>query len=172
VETVGVGQSETLVKDMVDYFLLLMLPGSGDELQGIKRGIMEMADGLFINKADGNMERAKRARKDFQNALHLFPPTAANWQVPVDLGSALDKTGIEEVWKHIETFAAHTRSNGWFEQNRKDQEIKWFRQLIRQRLETDFFSSKTTTEKIKKAEEMVSSAQLSPRGAVDFLFAG
>lgn len=171
VETVGVGQSETLVKDMVDYFLLLMLPGSGDELQGIKRGIMEMADGLFINKADGNMERAKRARKDFQNALHLFPPTAANWQVPVDIGSALEKTGMEDVWKHIEKFAAHTRSNGWFDQNRKDQEIKWFRQLIRQRLENDFFSSKTTAEKIKKAEDMISSAQVSARGAVDFLFA-
>jgi len=171
VETVGVGQSETLVKDMVDYFLLLMLPGSGDELQGIKRGIMEMADGLFINKADGNMERAKRARKDFQNALHLFPPTAANWHVPVDLGSALEKTGIEDVWQHIEKFAAHTRSSGWFDQNRNDQEIKWFRQLIRQRLETEFFSSKTTAEKIKKAEELVSSAKLSARGAVDFLFA-
>jgi len=172
VETVGVGQSETLVKDMVDYFLLLMLPGSGDELQGIKRGIMEMADGLFINKADGNMERAKRARKDFQNALHLFPPTAANWQVPVDMGSALEKTGIADVWKHIEQFTDQTQASGWFAQNRKEQEIKWFHQLIRQRLEYDFFSAENTREKIKKAEEMVSSAQLSPRGAVDFLFAG
>ena len=79
IETVGVGQSETLVKDMVDFFLLLMLPGSGDELQGIKRGIMEMADGIFINKSDWDIERAKRARKDFQNALHLFPPTANGW---------------------------------------------------------------------------------------------
>ncbi len=171
VETVGVGQSETLVKDMVDYFLLLMLPGSGDELQGIKRGIMEMADGLFINKADGNMERAKRARKDFQNALHLFPPTAADWQVPVDMGSALEKTGIETVWQQIEKFSTHTVANGWFAENRKTQEIKWFHQLIRQRLEYDFFSSETTRQKIQKAEEMVSSAQLSVRGAVDSLFA-
>jgi len=171
VETVGVGQSETLVKEMVDYFLLLMLPGSGDELQGIKRGIMEMADGLFINKADGNMERARRARKDFQNALHLFPPTAANWQVPVDMGSALEKTGIDTVWQQIEKFAAHTAANGWLDQNRKAQEIKWFHQLIRQRLEHDFFSSETTREKIKKAEEMVSSAQISARAAVNRLFA-
>jgi LAO/AO transport system kinase len=170
VETVGVGQSETLVKDMVDYFLLLMLPGSGDELQGIKRGIMEMADGMFINKADGNLERAKRARGDFQNALHLFPPTAANWQVPVDMGSALEKTGINEVWKNIEKYVSHTKDNGWFEQNRKSQELKWFHQLIRQRLESDFFSSEITRDRIKKTEEMISSAQLSIRGAVDSLF--
>lgn len=170
VETVGVGQSETLVKDMVDYFLLLMLPGSGDELQGIKRGIMEMADGMFINKADGNMERAKRARKDFQNALHLFPPTAANWQVPVDMGSALEKSGMEEVWNNIQKYSTQTKENGWFEQNRKSQEIKWFHQSIRQRLESDFFSSQLTKDQIKKAEEMISSAQISIRAAVENLF--
>ena len=170
VETVGVGQSETLVKEMVDYFLLLMLPGSGDELQGIKRGIMEMADGMFINKADGNAERAKRARKDFQNALHLFPPTAANWQVPVDLGSALEKKGMDEVWSNIQKYATQTKSNGWFDQNRKSQELKWFHQLIRQRLENEFFDSGITRDKIKKAEEMISSAQISVRAAVDGLF--
>ena len=170
VETVGVGQSETLVKEMVDYFLLLMLPGSGDELQGIKRGIMEMADGMFINKADGNAERAKRARKDFQNALHLFPPTAANWQVPVDLGSALEKKGMDEVWSNIQKYATQTKGNGWFEQNRKSQEVKWFHQLIRQRLENEFFDSGITRDKIKKAEEMISSAQISVRAAVDGLF--
>lgn len=172
VETVGVGQSETLVKDMVDYFLLLMLPGSGDELQGIKRGIMEMADGMFINKADGNLERAKRARKDFQNALHLFPPTSANWQVPVDMGSALEKTGIDEVWGNIEKYSTHTKENGWFDQHRKSQELKWFHQLIRQRLENDFFQSEVTRDLIKKAEEKISSAQISVRSAVDSLFTG
>ncbi|MCP4461077.1 MAG: methylmalonyl Co-A mutase-associated GTPase MeaB [Cytophagales bacterium] len=170
VETVGVGQSETIVKNMVDFFLLLMLPGSGDELQGIKRGIMEMADGIFINKSDGNMERAKRARKDFQNALHLFPPAASGWTVPVELGSSLEKDGIGEILEICEKFNTQTSESGWFEENRKNQEIKWFHQLIGQRLEADFYSYSITKEKIKKAEEMISSAQTSVRKALDDLF--
>ncbi len=170
VETVGVGQSETLVKDMVDFFLLLMLPGSGDELQGIKRGIMEMADAVFINKSDGNMDKAKIAKKDFQNALHLFSPTASEWVIPVELGSALEKSGIEKVWEICEDFRNQTKETGWFEQNRKTQEIKWFHQLIDHRLKADFYESPITKEKIKKAEEMISSAQISARKAVDELF--
>ena len=170
VETVGVGQSETLVKDMVDFFLLLMLPGSGDELQGIKRGIMEMADGIFINKADGNMERAKRARKDFQNALHLFPPAASDWTVPVELGSSLEKEGVNQMWKICEEYKTQTTESGWFEQNRKLQQIKWFHQLIGQRLEADFYTSASTKAKIKKAEDSIFTTQVSVRNAVDSLF--
>ncbi len=170
VETVGVGQSETLVKEMVDFFLLLMLPGSGDELQGIKRGIMEMADGIFINKADGNLERAKRARKDFQNALHLFPPTTSGWKIPVEMGSSIEKTGIEEIWNQISSFEELTTSSGFFDENRKNQQIKWFHQLIRQKLEEDFFSSENTKEEIKKAEARVASAEVSVRRAVEELF--
>jgi len=170
VETVGVGQSETLVKDMVDFFLLLMLPGSGDELQGIKRGIMEMADAIFINKSDGNMERAKRARKDFQNALHLFPPAASDWTVPVELGSSLEKEGVDQMWKICQEFKAQTTESGWFEQNRKLQQIKWFHQLISQRLEADFYTSASTKAKIKKAEDSIFTTQVSVRNAVDSLF--
>ncbi len=171
VETVGVGQSETLVKEMVDFFLLLMLPGSGDELQGIKRGIMEMADGIFINKADGNAERAKRARKDFQNALHLFPPTRSGWKIPVEMGSSLEKKGMEEMWSQLSAFEKLTKENGFFEGQRKEQQIKWFHQLIRQKLENDFFSSDEVTDKIKKAEAGIASAQCSVRRAVSDLFA-
>lgn len=170
VETVGVGQSETLVKDMVDFFLLLMLPGSGDELQGIKRGIMEMADAIFINKADGNVDRAKRAQKDFQNALHLFPPASSGWTIPVELGSSLEKEGIDKMWGICEKFRNQTSESGWFGENRNAQEIKWFHQLIRRKLESDFYNSSITKEKIKKAEEMISSAQVSIRMAVDQLF--
>lgn len=171
VETVGVGQSETLVKEMVDFFLLLMLPGSGDELQGIKRGIMEMADGIFINKADGNAERAKRARKDFQNALHLYPPTRSGWKIPVEMGSALEKKGMEEMWSQLSAFEKLTKENGFFEGQRKEQKIKWFHQLIRQKLENDFYFSQDILEKIKKAEAGIASAQFSVRRAVSDLFA-
>lgn len=170
VETVGVGQSETLVKEMVDFFLLLMLPGSGDELQGIKRGIMEMADGIFINKADGNVERAKRARKDFQNALHLFPPTRSGWKIPVEMGSSVEKTGMVEMWDQIQAFERLTKESGFFELHRNEQQVRWFHQLIRQRLEDDFFSAPDISEKIKKAEADIASAQISVRGAILNLF--
>lgn len=170
VETVGVGQSETLVKDMVDFFLLLMLPGSGDELQGIKRGIMEMADGIFINKTDGNLERAKRARKDFQNALHLYPPTKSGWKIPVEMGSSIESTGIDKIWDQIDSYQRLTKENGHFFENRKDQQVKWFHQLIRQRLEEEFFSSVQTEKRIKKAEAQIASAQISVRRALEELF--
>lgn len=170
VETVGVGQSETIVKEMVDFFLLLMLPGSGDELQGIKRGIMEMADAIFINKSDGNTERAKRAKKDFQNALHLFPLSDSGWVVPVELGSSLERQGINQMWEICQKFKTQTTKSGWFDENRSKQEIKWFHQHISQQLEANFYSSTLIKEKIKKAEEMISSAQISVRSAVDDLF--
>jgi len=170
VETVGVGQSETVVKEMVDFFLLLMLPGSGDELQGIKRGIMEMADGVFINKADGNMKRAKRSKKDFQNALHLYPPTRSGWKIPVMLGSALTRQGITDVWEHILSFEKHTKENGWFFKARKEQQIHWLHQLIRQRLQDEFFASQKNQKALEKAEARVSSADISVRKAVETLF--
>ena len=105
IETVGVGQSETIVKGMVDFFLLLMLAGAGDELQGIKRGIMEMADMLVITKADGeNKNAATKAKSQYKHALHLFPPNDANWTVPVEICSALENEGIEKIWKSIDAF--------------------------------------------------------------------
>ena len=171
VETVGVGQSETVVKDMVDYFLLLMLAGGGDELQGIKRGIMEMADHILINKADGaNLEAAKKAKKEYANAVHLFPPNEADWTVPVGLCSAIEKTGIEESWSEIEKYETQTKSNGWFDENRKRQLIKWFHERIHARLEENFHAQQNIKEEIKKREELISSQKLSVRKAVDELF--
>jgi LAO/AO transport system kinase len=171
VETVGVGQSETMVKDMVDYFLLLMLAGGGDELQGIKRGIMEMADHILINKADGdNVKSAKIAREDYKNAVHLFPPNESNWVVPVGLCSAIDKTGIDEIWKQINSFQDQSSENGWTNENRKRQSLKWFHERIRAQLEATFFTQPGIKEEIQKREELISSQKISVRKAVDELF--
>jgi LAO/AO transport system kinase len=168
---VGVGQSETMVKDMVDYFLLLMLAGGGDELQGIKRGIMEMADHILINKADGeNLTAAKKALKEYANAIHLFPPNENGWVVPVGLCSAMEKTGIEQAWKEIQSFEKQMRTSGWFEKNRKRQLIKWFHERIHARLMENFYMQPNIKEEIKKREEMISSQKLSVRKAVDELF--
>ncbi|MDR0796024.1 MAG: methylmalonyl Co-A mutase-associated GTPase MeaB [Tannerella sp.] len=126
VETVGVGQSETAVHSMVDFFLLIQLAGAGDELQGIKRGIMEMADGIVINKADGdNIERANVAAGYYRNALHLFPPLDSDWIPEVLTYSAKNRTGIHEIWTMIDQYIAFTKANGYFEQNRKKQFEKY-----------------------------------------------
>jgi len=170
VETVGVGQNETVVKDMVDYFLLLMLSGGGDELQGIKRGIMEMADHILINKADGgNLDLAKKAAKEYQNAVHLFPAHEAGWIIPVNTCSALEKTGIKDTWSKIEEFRKLT-AGGWFEQNRKLQNLKWFHEHIRSFLELNFFSKKEIKEKIKQKEKLISTQKISVRKAAQELF--
>ena len=171
VETVGVGQSETMVKGMVDYFLLLMLAGGGDELQGIKRGIMEMADHILINKSDGsNTEPAKRAKTDYKNALHLFRKTESNWVVPVGLCSAVEKTGIKEAWELIEKFQKQMKSSGWLENNRKKQAIRWFHEQIGDYLKNEFYSETKTKKLIKEREEMISSQKISVRKAVAGLF--
>jgi len=122
IETVGVGQSETAVHSMVDFFLLLMLAGAGDELQGIKRGIMEMADAIVINKADGeNIRNAEQAKNEYQNALHLFPPTPSGWIPKVLTCSSLVKTGMDEVWKVIHEFIEKQKSSNFFALKRKEQ---------------------------------------------------
>jgi LAO/AO transport system kinase len=124
VETVGVGQSETAVHAMVDFFMLLMIGGAGDELQGIKRGIMEMADGIVINKADGdNINRANRAMAECKNALHLFPPAESGINPQVTTCSSLQHTNIEGVWEMVSTYVAQTKSNGFFEKKRRRQAI-------------------------------------------------
>ncbi|MEQ9403020.1 MAG: methylmalonyl Co-A mutase-associated GTPase MeaB [Cyclobacteriaceae bacterium] len=171
VETVGVGQSETMVKGMVDYFLLLMLAGGGDELQGIKRGIMEMADHLLINKAEGeNTTAAKKAKEAYKNAIHLFPPNESEWIVPVGVCSAIEKTGIEEAWTFAETFRKQSTANGWLEKNRIEQSIRWFHERIDSRLKDDFYSNPGTLKEIKEWEEKISSQKISVRKAIDDLF--
>ncbi len=142
VETVGVGQSETLVKGMVDFFLLLMLSGAGDELQGIKKGIMEMADAVVINKADGdNIKPSKRAKAEYQNALHLFPAAESGWVPTVKLCSSLQNTGLEEIWEMIEKYLAQTRGNGFFEENRKRQQVNWMHEHITSLLKAQFYEN-------------------------------
>ncbi len=131
IETVGVGQSETFVKDMVDFFLLLMLAGAGDELQGIKKGIMEMADMVAINKADGsNIKPSLQAKADIQNALHLQTSHANNWQPRVITISSLEGKGIDEVWKAIQDYRETTSNNGFFQSNRESQKKKWLEQSL------------------------------------------
>ncbi|MEQ8472682.1 MAG: methylmalonyl Co-A mutase-associated GTPase MeaB [Marinoscillum sp.] len=171
VETVGVGQSEIAVKNMVDFFLLLMLSGGGDELQGIKRGIMEMADLIVINKADGdNLKSAKMAKKAFENALHLFPPHESNWTVPVTLCSALEKSGIEEVWGIIQDFKDKTQHSGFFNNQRKLQNVTWLKELIKEKLESSFYTDEQKRTQIRLIEEKVSAGELSVRHAVKTLF--
>nr|WP_237708870.1 methylmalonyl Co-A mutase-associated GTPase MeaB [Gillisia marina] len=150
IETVGVGQSETTVHSMTDFFLLLKLAGAGDELQGIKRGIIEMADAIVINKADGdNLKSARDARLEFKRALHLYPPKASEWQPKVSLCSALEETGIKEVWEMILEYKSLVDKNDYFESNRHNQNKFWLLQTINEHLKNRFYQDP----KIKKSLE-------------------
>lgn len=170
VETVGVGQSETTVHGMVDFFLLLMLAGAGDELQGMKRGIMEMADALCITKADhGNEQAARRARVDYQSALHLFPASPSGQTTPVLLTSAVAGTGIADVWEVIENYAAATHQNGYFEQRRRQQQLQWLHQSIVQTLESRFYADATVREQLPALQAAVAAGQLTPFAAANRL---
>lgn len=141
VETVGVGQSETAVAAMVDFFLLLALAGAGDELQGIKRGIMELADAIAITKADGaNEAAAKLARGHYRNALHLFPPRPDEWRPPVHTCSAFTGAGIDAIWASIESYKSTSEENGAFLQRRQEQAIYWMKEAIQDQLVDLFFA--------------------------------
>ena len=166
VETVGVGQSETMVKEMVDFFLLLMLAGAGDELQGIKRGIMEMADAVVINKADGeNLKASKKAQTEYQTALHYMPPAPNEWQPQVLTCSSLENTGIQEVWKLTNDYFNHIEKNKWKGQNRKEQNLHWFHEKLDFLLKERLYSNSDFREKLAKAEEQVKKDQISPTSA-------
>ncbi|MBC8155302.1 MAG: methylmalonyl Co-A mutase-associated GTPase MeaB, partial [Bacteroidetes bacterium] len=167
VETVGVGQSETLVYGMVDFFLLLMLAGAGDELQGMKRGIMELADALAITKADGdNRTAAKRARIEYQNALHLFPPTGTGWFPPVVTCSALtapdEPESVAGVWQLVDQHRRLTTQNGHHTLRRQAQQLDWFRSYLRQRLDEVFFGQPTLRERLLAVEDRVRVGELLP----------
>jgi LAO/AO transport system kinase len=162
IETVGVGQSETAVNGLVDFFLLLMLAGAGDELQGIKKGIMEMADALVITKADGaNLDKARTAQLDYQNALHLFKARNSDWQPPVQLCSAVVPSGIAEVWESIQKYTASTKQNGYFEQKRKEQHLFWLHETIRQTLQDRFYAHPEIARQLEAKEQAVLAGQLS-----------
>ncbi|HET8886174.1 MAG TPA: methylmalonyl Co-A mutase-associated GTPase MeaB [Salinimicrobium sp.] len=141
IETVGVGQSETTVHSMTDFFLLLKISGAGDELQGIKRGIMEMADAIVINKADGeNIKAAKRAKVEFNRALHLYPPKENNWVPKVLLASALEDQGIDDIWQLILKYVDHAFKNGHFEKKRHQQNKFWLLQTINESIKNNFYN--------------------------------
>ena len=142
IETVGVGQSETAVHSMVDFFLLLKLAGAGDELQGIKRGIIEMADAIVINKADrSNIKQAKLAEAEFTRALHLYPPKKSTWQPKVTSCSALDNIGIDAIWKIIEEYITLTKNNGYFIEQRDKQNKFWVIETINDQLNDHFYKN-------------------------------
>ena len=142
IETVGVGQSETAVHSMVDIFMLLQISGAGDELQGIKRGIMEMADLVAITKADGdNRHRAELARAQIFNALKLFPPTESEWAPQVLTCSSLSGKGIGDVWNTVVDFITHTKANGFFQANRNRQGKYWMYESINETLKSDFYTN-------------------------------
>lgn len=170
IETVGVGQSETIVRSMVDLFLLLMIPGAGDELQGIKRGVMEMADIVAITKADGNnIQAAENASLEYQNALHLFPATDSGWEPRVRTCSALKKTGLDELWNIILDYLKLTAENNFFEKQRKQQLLLWMTSAINEKLHNSFYKRQSAADNIKIIEKEVLSGKISPYAAAEKL---
>ena len=156
VETVGVGQSETAVHEMVDFFLLITLTGAGDELQGMKRGVMELADLIAVNKADGaNLAAAERARSEAENALHYFPRSANGWTPRALTCSAQTGKGITELWKCVLEYTGLTKANGWFSVNRQNQTRRWMREIIEQGLKQRFESHPAIRRRIEALERDV-----------------
>ncbi|WP_321333129.1 methylmalonyl Co-A mutase-associated GTPase MeaB [uncultured Bacteroides sp.] len=161
VETVGVGQSETAVHSMVDFFLLIQLAGTGDELQGIKRGIMEMADGIVINKADGsNIDKAKLAATQFQNALHLFPAPDSGWVPQVLTYSGFYDLGIKEIWDMIDEYLNFVKGNGYFEYRRNEQSKYWMYETVNEHLRDSFYNNEKIKSMLAEKEHQVLNADL------------
>lgn len=170
IETVGVGQSETAVHSMVDFFLLLKIAGAGDELQGIKRGIMEMADAIVINKADGdNIAKAKLAKTEFNRALHLFPAKKSGWIPKVTTCSAFEKTGIDMVWEIISEYFELTKENNYFEQKRKEQNQYWMLETINEQLKNRFYQHSEIQQLLEQNKKAVANNVISPFAAAQIL---
>lgn len=175
VETVGVGQSETAVHSMVDFFLLIQLAGTGDELQGIKRGIMEMADGIVINKCDGdNVERAKLAASQFRNALFLFPPTPSGWKPEVMTYSGYYELGIDIVWDMIDRYFEYAKKTGYFEKKRNEQAKYWMMETINEQLRNHFYNIPSVRALLEQKELRVlnneQSSFTAAKDVLDFYF--
>jgi LAO/AO transport system kinase len=170
VETVGVGQSETVVHGMVDIFVVLMLSGAGDELQGIKKGVLELADLLAVNKADGaNVDKAKQAAVDYRRALHLVQPPGASWEPPVLTCSAIERTGLAELWSEIERHRALMTETGERNERRREQKLRWMRTMLQERLLAHFDTDPVFAAARADAEAAVSDGSLTPSVAVDQL---
>ncbi|MEG1749991.1 MAG: methylmalonyl Co-A mutase-associated GTPase MeaB [Tannerellaceae bacterium] len=162
VETVGVGQSEIAVHSMVDFFLLIQLAGTGDELQGIKRGIMEMADGIIINKADGdNIDKANLAAAQFRNALHLFPPADSGWFPKVLTYSGYYALGIKEIWEMVAEYMAFTKKNGYFDYKRNEQAKYWMYESINETLRDTFYNNPSVEKMLTSTEQQVLNCEIS-----------
>ena len=172
IETVGVGQSETAVRSMSDFFLLLLIPGAGDELQGVKRGIIEMIDAIAINKAEGeNRPRAERARVEYSHALHLFPAPASGWIPRVVTCSAITGEGVREIWEMVLDHRDHFQSTGQLAQLRSSQALDWMRELVSLGLEHGFRHDRSVSRKLPKLEEAVCQGRETPFAAARELLA-
>ena len=170
IETVGVGQSETMVHSMTDFFLLLKLAGAGDELQGIKRGIIEMADAIVINKADGdNIKAAREAKLEFNRALQLYPSKESGWKPKVALSSALEQTGIDSVWELIKEFEKLGKENGFFLKNRKEQNKFWLLQTINEHLKNRFYQNPVMKNELEIQLKAIENNKVTAFAAADLL---
>lgn len=168
VETVGIGQSETAVCDMTDFFLALMLPGAGDELQGIKKGLVELADMIAVNKADGdNLMRAKAAAAEYNAALHILAPRSEHWFPPVVTYSALTGAGIDALWEKILAHRTAMKASGDFEARRRDQQVKWMWTMLEDRLHARLRSDPAIRAKVKQLEAAVANGRVTPAIAAD-----
>lgn len=168
IETVGVGQSEVTVHGMCDAFVLLLQPGAGDELQGIKRGIVEMADLLVVNKADGDREKAaNQTRAHYWNAAHLLPPKASGWTPEVLLCSALEAQGIADIWDALERYRQQTSENGFYDKNRTLQAKKWFREALMDGLTAHFFATPGVQQLLAELEPQVENQLISAYSAAE-----
>lgn len=172
VETVGIGQSETAVCDMTDFFLALMLPGAGDELQGIKKGLVELADMIAVNKADGdNLKRAQAAAAEYNAALHILAPRSEHWFPPVVTYSALTDSGIDALWDKVLAHRTAMQASGDFEARRRDQQVKWMWAILEDRLKARLRSDPAVRSKVKQAEAAVADGRMTPAVGADTVVA-
>jgi LAO/AO transport system kinase len=168
VETVGIGQSETAVYDMTDFFLALMLPGAGDELQGIKKGLVELADMIAINKADGdNIKRATMAAAEYRSALHILTPRSEHWHPPVVTYSALTGNGIAELWQRVLDHRTAMNASGEFAARRREQQVKWMWSMLENRMMARLRSDAAIRSKVKKTEAEVADGRMTPAVAAE-----
>jgi len=166
VETVGVGQSETTVASMVDFFLVLMISGAGDEIQGIKKGVLELADAVAVNKADGdNIAKAKRARKEYESALHLLRPETKTWAAPVMICSALKMTGIDNIWETVLDHRKKFTETGELEEKRKKQSVAWMKALFEDGIKEWFYKKHDVKKRLNKLRREVEKGSVSPTSA-------
>jgi LAO/AO transport system kinase len=168
VETVGIGQSETAVADMTDFFLVIMIPGAGDELQGLKKGIVELADMIAVNKADGdNLKRANQAAAEYRAALNILAQPSADWSPPVITYSALTGNGIDELWKNVTAHKDKMTKSGMLAARRREQQVKWMWTMLEERLTAKLRSDPSVRSKLKQAEAAVAADKLAPTLAVE-----